>query len=118
MKDIILEVIILLLLICIITLIVIQIRKTYNINNILTDTTNMLEDFNNNNLKETFTSSGTSEKCSDTCQHPYINLTSRLDTLERDMSVEKIQLTQNTVILNKIRDNVNKLAKVTGNPAI
>jgi len=119
MKDIILEVIIILLLICIVTLIIIQIRKTHNINNVLIDTNDMLEDFNNCN--EPFTSSSDdkmSEKYNDTNQHPYINLTSRLNTLENEVATEKIVTALDRKLLYKIRDNINKLAKATGNPPL
>ena len=103
MKDILLEVIILLLLICIITLIIIQIRKTYNINTVLNDANNILENFSIDDKKP--------EKCSETCQHPYINLTSRLNTLENTVDNEKIQTAQNTKIIKNIQAHIDNLKK-------
>lgn len=116
MTNIILEIIVLLLLICIITLIVIQIRKTYNINNLLQDTNDILENFNN--ISEGFSSSpDISGNCNEACK-PYMNLSSKLDMLEKDYNTEKIIIENDRALLNKIKDKVNKLLVATNNPPL
>ena len=117
MDNIGIKIILILIILCIFTLILLQIKKITTMDNLIDDTTYMIEDFNN--ITEDFKSASAdvSGDCNESCK-PYMNLASKLDMLDKDYTTEKILIERDRTLLNAIKEKINKLLKATGNPTI
>jgi hypothetical protein len=111
MDNIGIKIILILIILCIFTLILLQIKKITTMDNLIDDTTYMIEDFNN--ITEEFKS-----ESSDESGKPYMNLASKLDMLDKDYTTEKILIERDRTLLNAIKEKINKLLKATKNPTI
>jgi len=111
MDNIGIKIILILIILCIFTLILLQIKKITTMDNLIDDATYMIEDFNN--ITEDFKSASADES-----GKPYMNLASKLDMLDKDYTTEKILIERDRTLLNAIKEKINKLLKATKNPTI